>query len=152
MKFLLFMLYGASLVFHLEPYMTHDEIIKTVPIIINAAVDYKVDPEIVAIMIGVESSGNPQAVSSVKARGLMQVRWSVWGKMLSSELGLNEKLLHDRKYGIRAGARILRHYYVQNGNYKKALTRYNGSVTYANKILGLKKNKSMFFNGEIYYK
>jgi hypothetical protein len=58
------------------------------PLILQAASKHGVDPELVAIVTLVESGGNPNAVSSSGARGLMQVMPST-GADISRQRGMS---------------------------------------------------------------
>ena len=89
-------------------------------------------PEMVLAVIDVESAFNPYAVSSAGAQGLMQVM-PFWRK----ELGRRRLVdIHDN---LIMGCTILRYYYdMENGDWMKALARYNGSVgrrDYPQKVL-----------------
>jgi hypothetical protein len=85
----------------------------------------------------VESGFDPSQVSNAKARGLMQVRWSVWKKYLTEKTTLkNEFDLHEIDDGIHAGVLVLRYYIDKNnGNLSDALYDYVGkSKGYAEKV------------------
>ncbi len=82
------------------------------------------DPQLVLSVIQVESNFNKYAVSSAGARGYMQVM-PFWVDTIGS---LNHNLFHLR-VNLRYGCMILRHYLnKENGNYFRALGRYNGSL------------------------
>ncbi len=82
------------------------------------------DPQLVLSVIQVESNFNKYAVSSVGARGYMQVM-PFWIDTIGS---MNHNLFHLR-VNLRYGCMILRHYLnKENGNYFRALGRYNGSL------------------------
>lgn len=82
------------------------------------------DPEMVLGLIEVESGFNKYAVSSVGARGYMQVM-PFWVK----EIGTGEHNLFHLRVNLRYGCTILRHYLdMENGNLYRALGRYNGSL------------------------
>ena len=72
---LLLFLAGCSSKHHYKKYDTHayDDVIE------DAADDYKVDPKLIAAIIQVESSFNPEAVSPSNAIGLMQLKASTGG-------------------------------------------------------------------------
>ena len=91
------------------------------------------DPELVLSLIEVESNFNKYAVSSVGARGYMQVM-PFWTK----EIGTKEHNLFHLRINLRYGCTILRHYLdIEKGNLFRALGRYNGSLgkpTYPNLV------------------
>lgn len=93
-----------------------------------------ITPELVVAMIKVESGGDPRAVSSKKAVGLMQVRYPVWGKVL----GVSYEELFNIDTNISAGIYILNHYMEQYEDLDKALAAYGGnprSKQYPRKVL-----------------
>jgi len=74
---------------------------------------------LVLAVIDAESSGDTWAVSSVRARGLMQVMACHWyhGNPLD---------LHDPAVNVRTGCRVLAHYLVRaRGELPRALKYYN---------------------------
>jgi hypothetical protein len=87
--------------------------------------DYDMPFALVVGLMETESQFNPFAVSSVGARGLLQVMPNVW----LEELQLKEsRELHGIAVGINAGLHVLRHYIDKNnGNVTKALKNYNGT-------------------------
>ncbi|WP_035851626.1 lytic transglycosylase domain-containing protein [Deefgea rivuli] len=97
------------------------------------------DPQLVMGLIHVESGFNRYAVSVVGARGLMQVM-PFWQRSIGSP----EHNLFDMNTGLRYGCTILRHYLdIENGDYFRALGRYNGSLgkaEYPNLVHGAWKN------------
>jgi soluble lytic murein transglycosylase-like protein len=92
------------------------------------------DPQLVLGLIQVESAFRKYAVSSVGARGYMQVM-PFWAKLIGTA---DQNLFHLRT-NLRYGCTILRHYLdIENGNLFRALGRYNGSLgkaDYPNTIL-----------------
>lgn len=82
------------------------------------------DPELVLGLIRVESGFNKYAISSVGARGLMQIM-PFWIKVI----GAPTHNLFDIRTNLRYGCLILRHYLeIEKGNLFRALGRYNGSL------------------------
>ncbi|MEQ1588897.1 MAG: lytic transglycosylase domain-containing protein [Gallionella sp.] len=82
------------------------------------------EPELVLGLIEVESGFKKYAVSSVGARGLMQVM-PFWTK----EIGTAEHNLFHLRTNLRYGCTILRHYLnIERGDLFRALGRYNGSL------------------------
>jgi len=82
-------------------------------------------PELVLSVIEIESNFNPFAISSVGARGLMQVM-PFWMK----EIGRPGDSLFRVQTNLRYGCTILK-YYLQRerGNLNMALRRYHGSLS-----------------------
>ncbi|MFQ6404741.1 lytic transglycosylase domain-containing protein [Methylophilus sp. 'Pure River'] len=97
------------------------------------------DPQLVLGLIQVESGFKKYAVSSVGARGYMQVM-PFWVK----SIGTNEHNLFDMRLNLRYGCTILRHYLdIERGDYYRALGRYNGSLgkpEYPNLVVGAWRN------------
>lgn len=87
-------------------------------------------------MMEVESNFGPHAVSKKQARGLMQVRWKVWGDTLKEQGFTDHHQLHQINTGIEAGIIVFRHYMKQNDdNLSKALYDYVGkSNEYVTKV------------------
>ncbi len=82
------------------------------------------DPQLVLGLIHVESGFNRYAISSVGARGLMQVM-PFWVR----QIGNSQQNLLDIHTNLRYGCTILRHYLdIENGDLFRALGRYNGSL------------------------
>lgn len=93
------------------------------------------DPQMVLGLIQVESGFRKYAISSVGARGLMQVM-PFWVR----SIGTSEHNLFDMYTNLRFGCTILRHYLdIEKGDLYRALGRYNGSLgkpEYPNLVLG----------------
>ena len=93
------------------------------------------DPQLVLGLIQVESGFKKYAVSSVGARGYMQVM-PFWVK----SIGNADHNLFDLRLNLRYGCTILRHYLdIERGDYYRALGRYNGSLgkpQYPNLVVG----------------
>jgi len=82
------------------------------------------DPQLVLGLIQVESAFRKYAVSSVGARGYMQVM-PFWIKLIGRP---GDNLFHLRT-NLRYGCTILRHYLdIEKGDLYRALGRYNGSL------------------------
>ena len=96
----------------------------------QAAVDYGVSPRILAALVFVESSCNPNAVSGRDSVGLAQINPRIW-KFSKVELV-------DPRRNLRIGASILASYIHRYG-LKEGLHAYNGfgnpTDSYANKVL-----------------
>ena len=93
------------------------------------------DPQLVLGLIQVESGFKKYAVSSVGARGYMQIM-PFWVKLIGSQ---DSNLFHLRT-NLRFGCTILRHYLdIEKGDLYRALGRYNGSLgkpEYPNMVRG----------------
>jgi soluble lytic murein transglycosylase-like protein len=82
------------------------------------------DPQLALGVIYHESGFKKYAVSVAGARGYMQVM-PFWVKVI----GVPEQNLFNLRTNLRYGAVILRHYLdIENGDYYRALGRYNGSL------------------------
>ena len=92
------------------------------------------DPQMLLAVIYHESGFKKYAISSVGARGYMQVMpfWPV-------ALRASDQNLFNLRTNLRYGAVILRHYLdIEQGDYYRALGRYNGSLgmpEYPNAVL-----------------
>jgi len=96
------------------------------------SVRFDISPELMLGLISVESRFDHFAISSVGARGLMQVM-PFWKK----ELGSESDNLFEIETNIRYGTAILRHYIDRYKTLERALGAYNGSLgkkKYPNKI------------------
>ncbi len=93
------------------------------------------DPQMVLGLIQVESGFKKYAVSSVGARGFMQVM-PFWVR----SIGAKDQNLFHLRINLRYGCTILRHYLdIEHGDLYRALGRYNGSLgqpQYPNMVLG----------------
>jgi soluble lytic murein transglycosylase-like protein len=93
------------------------------------------DPQLVLGLIQVESGFKKYAVSSVGARGFMQVM-PFWVR----QIGAPDQNLFHMRVNLRYGCTILRHYLdIEHGDLYRALGRYNGSLgkpEYPNMVVG----------------
>ncbi len=93
------------------------------------------DPQMVLGLIQVESGFKKYAVSSVGARGFMQIM-PFWAR----SIGAADHNLFLLRTNLRYGCTILRHYLdIERGDLYRALGRYNGSLgrpQYPNLVLG----------------
>jgi len=81
-------------------------------------------PEMILAVIDVESGFQRYAVSRGNAQGLMQIM-----RFWLTELDRPGFALLNIQENVRMGCTILRHYYdLENGNWTRALARYNGSL------------------------
>ncbi|MEI7612592.1 MAG: lytic transglycosylase domain-containing protein [Betaproteobacteria bacterium] len=101
------------------------------------------DPQLVLGLIQVESGFKKYAVSSVGARGFMQVM-PFWIKVIGRH---DDNLFHLRT-NLRYGCTILRHYLdIEQGDLYRALGRYNGSLgqaEYPNLVRGAWHNQWLY--------
>ena len=101
------------------------------------------DPQMVLGLIQVESGFRKYAVSSVGARGMMQIM-PFWVRQIGSK---DQDLFHLRT-NLRYGCTILRHYLdIEKGDLYRALGRYNGSLgrpEYPNAVLAAWQNNWRF--------
>ena len=109
------------------------------------------DPQMVLSLIQVESGFKKYAVSSVGARGFMQVM-PFWVR----SIGERDHNLFHMRLNLRYGCTILRHYLdIERGDLFRALGRYNGSLgkpQYPNLVLGAwKKNWHYLQNKSTFY-
>lgn len=93
------------------------------------------DPQLVLGLIQVESGFKKYAVSSVGARGFMQVM-PFWVRTI----GTSDQNLFHLRVNLRYGCTILRYYLdIERGDLYRALGRYNGSLgkpEYPNLVVG----------------
>jgi len=98
------------------------------------------DPQLVLGLIQVESGFKKYAVSSVGARGFMQVM-PFWVR----SIGAPDQNLFHLRVNLRYGCTILRHYLdIEHGDLYRALGRYNGSLgqpQYPNMVVGAWKRQ-----------
>lgn len=81
-------------------------------------------PEMILAVIDVESGFQRYAVSRANAQGLMQIM-----RFWLAELDMPGHSLLEVQDNVRMGCTILRYYYDrENGNWTRALARYNGSL------------------------
>ena len=101
------------------------------------------DPQMVLGLIQVESGFKKYAVSSVGARGFMQVM-PFWVRTIGS----SDHNLFMLRTNLRYGCTILRHYVdIERGDLYRALGRYNGSLgrpEYPNLVLGAWRKHSHY--------
>jgi len=98
------------------------------------------EPALVLGLVQVESAFRKYAISSVGARGYMQVM-PFWVRLIGD--GRDAQALFHMQTNLRFGCVILRHYLdAERGDLFLALGRYNGSrgrVEYPNMVFGARK-------------
>lgn len=115
-------------------YRPGEEALALVRIADRAAAKRSLDPVLVLAMIAVESSFDPAAVSSMGAKGLMQII-----PEFHPEKFTDPESIFDPETNVLAGTRILKEYLAQSGDLERALQRYAGAsadsdMVYANRI------------------
>jgi hypothetical protein len=102
---------------------------------LDVAIVKLVDAEhrnVVRAIIQVESKGDTMAVSKTGDYGIMQVNKRVW----HSKFDFNR--IHELEYGIYAGYSVFSMCMKQaRGNTRQALRLYNGSYSYADRVMRL---------------
>jgi len=98
------------------------------PAVERAAREFRVDPDLLLAMIAVESGGDPRAVSSAGARGLMQLMPPT-AEEKAGQLGIEDwdaERLFDPETNVRLGAAYLRDQLrAFEGDLALALAAYN---------------------------
>jgi len=97
-----------------------------------------INNQLIQAVIQVESRGNPKAISKKGSLGLMQIRFSVWGKELKKAGIIKTKQdLFCPEKNVLAGTYILTKYHrVSKGDMRKTLKKYSGNAKgYHNKIM-----------------
>jgi len=111
-----------------------EERIKILTLVHLEASRVELPPELILAVIEVESNFDSYAISVAGAIGLMQIM-PFWLKEIGRP---NDNLLHIDT-NLRYGCTILRFYYdKENGDLRRALGRYNGSLgkrKYPNKVI-----------------
>jgi len=87
-------------------------------IISQAAEKYKLNPKLIAAVIKAESNGDPKAVSTAGAKGLMQLIDTT-----ATDMGV--KNVFDPQENVEGGAKYLRQMINRFGDVKMALAAYN---------------------------
>ena len=111
-----------------------DERVEMLTLVHMEAKRVDLPPELILAVIEVESNFDRYAVSVAGALGLMQIM-PFWIKEIGRP---DDNLLHTNT-NLRYGCTILRFYYdKENGDLRRALGRYNGSLgkrKYPNKVI-----------------
>jgi soluble lytic murein transglycosylase-like protein len=107
--------------------------------LVHYSAKYGVPSALTTAVAQVESTFNPNAVSSKGASGVMQVMWRIHNNLLRSN-GIHptpgKNPLADPEHSIAAGCLLLSRYIRAYGSVQKAIDRYYGgtSATYHRKI------------------
>jgi soluble lytic murein transglycosylase-like protein len=89
--------------------------------IVQSSRRHDIDPRLVASVVIVESRGDPFAISSKNAVGIMQIHVPTWASTVDQE-GINLFKIEDN---VDFGVRILRNYVKKYGR-DEGIERYNG--------------------------
>lgn len=89
--------------------------------IVQSSRRHDIDPRLVASIMIVESRGNPFAISSSNAVGIMQIHVPTWSRTVDEE-GINLFKIEDN---VDFGVRILTDYVKRYGR-NEGIERYNG--------------------------
>ncbi len=100
------------------------------PIITKAAARYEVDPNLIKAIIMVESSYNPQAVSRVGAKGLMQL-------MPRTARAMGVEDCFDPEHNINGGVRY----------FKWLLNKFDGNIELSLAAYNAGRRKVLKYNG-----
>lgn len=95
-----------------------------IPYILYYSKKYNVDPYFVASIMYQESRGNPNAVSSTGAIGLMQVMPSTAYKVC----GYTQQDLFNPEKNIECGVKYIARLYKMTGNYNYVAAKYYGGL------------------------
>jgi len=116
--------------------------------IVETSDKYKVGIGLITAIIEQESAFNPYALSKKNARGLMQVRHSVWGTELELE---NQYQLHEITTGIESGVKVIKIYLKETkGDISEALYLYVGKdKKYVREVLTRIGKFEVFYKGVV---
>lgn len=91
--------------------------------IVQSSRKHNIEPRLIASIVIVESRGNPFAISSANAVGVMQIHVPTWARTVDRE-GINLFKIEDN---VDFGVRILKDYVRRYGQ-DEGIKRYNGWV------------------------
>ena len=115
-----------NMIFDLRPDI-EDKLAKRISsAIVKNANKYDLEPELITAIIYKESTFDPKAESSVKAKGLMQVYPKFHKEKLKARK-ITRDDLYNIKHNIDVGCEILREYIDEEGNIWGALRNYSGN-------------------------
>ena len=115
--------------------------------ILNAALEYEIDPNLIAAVMLQESGGNPQAISVSGAIGLMQVMpkdglaasFICSGMPCFSNRPSSDELL-EPEFNIAYGAHMLSELIIKKGSLREALYHYGPydmDYEYADRVISI---------------
>lgn len=118
--------------------VTRQEVERVVATAYQAGRESAIDPLLILAVIAIESSFNPSAISTVGAKGLMQVMPQFHMDKIAPHG--DEQVLFDPKTNVLVGAKILHEYLRRFGETVAALQMYVGalndpSFSYARRVL-----------------
>ena len=105
-------------------YVVSQRLKRWIPLAEKYGAMYGVDPRLIISQIRQESGGNPDAVSSAGAIGLMQIMPSTG----ASECGLTREQLFNPELNVMCGVKYLRKLYDRLKDWRLALAAYNAGI------------------------
>ncbi len=121
----------VQIIDQLDSRLTDDQRARVAGVIVEGGRRYNFDPLLLVAMIVTESTFGPREVSSMGARGLMQIKPSV-AKAVANRRGLGWKhadQLFEPEYNVRLGTHYLFELVAQFKDVKKAIIAYNYGET-----------------------
>lgn len=109
--------------------LTVGQALEVADVVIDESRASDVPIHLVLGLLGLESSFNPNAVSPVGARGLMQVMPATWRYYVDHSELKNVTAMHNPAMNVRVGVRFLGDLLKEKKDVKKALTVYGGYIT-----------------------
>jgi soluble lytic murein transglycosylase-like protein len=109
--------------------LTIGQALEVADVVIDESKASKVPVHLVLGLLGPESNFNPNAVSPVGARGLMQVMPETWRYYVDRSELKNISAMHNTAMNVRVGIRYLGDLLKEKGDVRKALGVYGGFIT-----------------------
>jgi soluble lytic murein transglycosylase-like protein len=114
-----------------NPYLSDEQVDQIAEAYLKASLKYDVPVSILLSVGYQESRFNPNAKrSDTQCYGIMQVNYTVW----KTKLRVTKRQLLIIDTNIDAGARILRYYYDQTGDWSEAIMKYYGVSKFAKEV------------------